>query len=169
MTHWKEFEDLPYIGFYSVADGKEIVATIKSIVKEKVVGVGGTKKMCRVCHFEENIKPMILNSSHCKVLTRITGTWDIEQWVGYKIQIYGDPKVKFAGETTGGLKIREKLVKAKEICAKCEDCGKDIQPRSGMTSQQFAEYTKANCGKAVCYECAMKISEANKEKKNGAE
>ena len=167
MPHYKELLDCPYLGAYSFFDIKgDIVATIKEIKKEEVVGEFGKKVNKPVCYFVENIKPMVLNSTNMKIITKLYKTPDYKNWKGKKIQIYVDPKVKYKGETTGGIRIREKVVYTDQPCVKCEECDGEIKPRSGMTSQQFAEYTKKNCGKAVCYDCAKRISKANKESTN---
>lgn len=167
-THWKSLTNPNYLGSYSFEDGKDIIGTIKVIRNEIVTGPGGQKEECTICHFVENMKPMILNKTNMKTMAKLFGTPYVEDWPGHKFQIYVDPKVRFGKEVTGGLRIRNKVIDAASN-VKCEECGADIKPRSGMTSQQFAEYTKKACGKAVCYECAMKISEANKEKQSGAE
>lgn len=165
-THWKSLTNPNYLGSYIFEDGKDIVGTVKVIRNEIVTGPGGQKEECTICHFEENMKPMILNKTNMKTMAKLFGTDYVEDWSGKKFQIYVDPKVRFGKEVTGGLRVRTKAPNENGICVKCELCRKDILPRSGMNSQQFADYTKNACGKAVCYECAKKISEANKEKQN---
>lgn len=166
-THWKSLTNPNYLGSYSFEDGKDIIGTIKAIRNEIVTGPCGQKEECTICHFVENMKPMILNKTNMKTMAKLFSTPYIEEWNGKKFQIYVDPKVRFGKEITGGLRIRDiKFDSAVTPCVKCEDCGADIKPRRNMTSQQFADYTKNACGKAVCYECAKKISEANKEKQN---
>lgn len=163
-THWKALTNPNYLGSYSFEDGKDIIGTIKVVRNELVTGEGGRKEECTICHFVEPLKPMILNKTNMKTIAKLFKTPYVEEWAGQKIQIYVDPKVKFGKEITGGLRVRDKIIKVDNTCVKCEECGKDIQPRSGMTSLQFAEYTKVNCGKAVCYDCAIKVAAAKKER-----
>lgn len=156
-THWKKLTNPNFLGSYAFEDGKDIVVTIKSVGNEVVTGENGRKEECTVCHFYEDVKPLILNVTNMKTITKLLGTPFVEEWAGHKIQIYVDPKVKFGHEITGGLRIRKKLPSAQpENLPKCEECGKDIQPVGSMTGAQIAGYTKDKYGKALCSACATK-------------
>lgn len=109
LTHWKK--DLPndFIGSYMMpTDGSDIILTIKKVQIEKVPGTDGTKKDCLVAHFKENVKPMILNRTNSKVITKLYNTPFIEQWENKSIQIYS-AKVKAFGDLTDALRIRDFL------------------------------------------------------------
>lgn len=161
MTHWKKLTNPNYLGAYSIENNQDIILTIKYVQEETVIGTDGKKDDCVVCHFEENVKPMILNATNMKTITKLYSSPYIEDWAGKKIQI-GIEKVKAFGEVVEALRIRKKapVVEQNE---KCEVCGNDIMPSNGMTSKQFAEYTKSNCGQAVCKSCAKKIAQVQKE------
>jgi hypothetical protein len=109
-THWKKQFNYDYLGSYSLPDGRDVVLTIKSTKKEKVVGQNGKKEECFVCVFTEQgsidwIKPMILNRTNCKTITKLYGTPYIEEWAGKKVQI-GIERVSAFGDLTDALRIR---------------------------------------------------------------
>lgn len=163
-THWKSLTNPNYLGSYAFERGQEMICTIKVVKNEMVTGEGGKKKECTVCYFTENVKPMILNKTNMKSITKLTGTPYVEEWAGHKIQIYVDPKVKFGRETTGGLRVREKVMISSGI--KCERCGNDIKPAGDMSDTEVANYTRERFGKQICSVCARKITEEAKQNAN---
>jgi len=105
-THWKKLTNPNYIGAYCMPpDGSDVILTIDKVVREMVVGEGGKKEECTVAHFSEKSKPMILNRTNCKTITKIYATPYIEEWKGRKIQIYTG-QTKVAGEVVDCLRIR---------------------------------------------------------------
>lgn len=107
LTHWKKELPNDYIGAYMMpVDGSDIVLTISKVKTEKVPGSDGSKKDCLVAYFKENVKPMILNRTNAKTITKVYNTPFIEQWEGKQIQIY-TAKVKAFGEQTDALRIRD--------------------------------------------------------------
>lgn len=105
-THWKKNFNYDYLGAYSLPEGKDIVVTIKSIKKEKITGTGGKKEECTVCYFNDSDKPMILNKTNCKIISKVYGTPYMEEWVGLKIQLFS-AKVDAWGDTTEALRVRD--------------------------------------------------------------
>ena len=107
-THWKLLTNPNYLGAYSLdPDKQEITLTIKSVTKELVKGTDGKEDQCTVAHFQEGGKPMILNKTNCKMITRLYETPYIEEWTGAQITIYA-AKVKAFGDTVDALRIRDK-------------------------------------------------------------
>lgn len=158
MTHYKMLMNTNYLGSYSLEDGNDIVLTIRSVQKEAVVGADGKKEDCIVCHWVENEKPMILNSTNCKTIAKLLKTPYIEEWNGHKIQI-GSERVRAFGDVVDALRVRSSLPKTVKIV--CEQCGSDITASHGMTAEQVATYTAKKYGKKLCIECAKK--EATKD------
>jgi hypothetical protein len=121
-THWKKLVNPNYLGSYSLNPGQELILTIKSVVREMVIGDKGKKQECTVVYFQENVKPMILNRLNSKVITKIYGTPYIEDWAGKKIQIFSD-LIEAFGEMVEALRIRpfepkiEKLTLTQEMPA----------------------------------------------------
>lgn len=154
-THWKKLTNPDYLGAYALEDGKDVVLTINHVREEVVTGTGGKKDNCVVCHFAENVKPMILNATNMKTITSLLGTPYIEDWSGKKIQI-GVEKVKYAGDLVDALRVRKFLPAVKAF--KCESCGKNILARGNMDAAGMAKYTKQKYGKALCADCATQIA-----------
>ena len=160
MAHWKKMFNPDYLGAYSIEGGKDIIGTIESVQVEKVTGTGGKKEDCTVCRFVEDIKPMILNKTNCKTISKIYKTPDTDNWIGKKIQIYATT-TKLAGEIVECLRIRDKEPQAEKVAQiPCEECGVLIGPSHGMTAEQFADYSKKNTGKVMCLDCMRKLKES---------
>lgn len=157
LTHWKKLTNPDYLGAYALEDGKDIILTISSIREETVTGPDGKKDTCPVCRFaERGVKPMVLNATNMKMITKLFNTPYIENWVGKKIQI-GVKKVKAYGDIVDALRVRDFLpVENNAALPKCESCGKEIQPAGGMTGEQVAKYTADKYGQALCAACAAK-------------
>ena len=157
-THWKKFMNKEYLGSWDLPDGQDIIATIKSAGPEKVIGADGKKEDCFVIHFTDVEKPMIANTTNCKMISKILGSNYIEDWLGKKIQI-GTEKVRAFGDVVDALRVRDiKVAEANPVF--CEECGQQIQSAYGMTPDQLAAYTKKQYGKQLCAVCATKAKEA---------
>ena len=161
--HWRQLTNPNYLGAYSLTPGQEIIATIKNVVNEMVVGPDGKKEECIVAHFmEKDVKPMILNSTNCKTIQKLYKTPYIEDWQGRKIQIYAD-MVKAFGEIVEALRIRPNIPKQAEPNStepiKCADCEEEITAFGKMSAAQMAQYTYQKYGKSVCSDCATKLAQ----------
>ena len=161
-THWKSLTNPNYLGSYAFENHQDMVCTIKVVRNEVVTGEGGRKEECTVCYFVENVKPMILNKTNMKTISKVAGSPFIEDWSGHKIQIYVDPKVRFGKEITGGLRIRPN-VSFGVSNIKCESCGNEIKPAGSMNAEQTAHYTRQKYGKQLCAACATKLAQEGKQ------
>ena len=153
LTHWKKLENNDYLGSYALLPGTDLVAQIKSVWQEDVFNPSsGGKESCTVVHFVDNsIKPMILNVTNCKTISKLYDTPYIEQWAGRYISIY-IAKVKAFGETVDALRIRTKIPTIKQF--KCECCGSVITGTSSKSAEEIAAMGKSNYGKELCLKCA---------------
>ena len=159
MPHWKRLINPDYLGAYSLDSGNDMILTIKSIGRETITGTGGKKEECPVCHWHENQKPMILNTTNLKTIAKMYGS-DYDQWPGKRVQIYAST-TKFGGDVVECLRIRKDP--PEEVKIPCEECGQMIQPAFSMNATQLAAYTKKKYGKNLCAECAK----AKKEETDG--
>lgn len=105
--HWRKHDNPDYLGAYALKPDEEPVLTIKSVGYELVTGEGGKKEECRVAHFKENVKPMIVNATNCKTITKLSGTPNIHEWPGVRIQVFA-ATTKLKGEEVECLRIRPK-------------------------------------------------------------
>lgn len=157
MTHWKKLTNPNYLGAYSIEDGKDLILTIDRVINEMVTGTDGKKEECVVAYFRENVKPMILNTTNMKTISKVYGTPYIEDWHNKKIRV-GIEKVKAFGEVVEALRVRkEKPQDEKYIC---ETCGAKIQGYGSKSAETMAAYTKQKYGKALCSQCATKLAQS---------
>lgn len=108
LTHWKKLHNPNYLGAYALEPDKDLIVTIKDVRRECVKGEDGKEEECTVAHFKDSgVKPMVLNSTNCKTITKLYGTPYIEEWSGRSIQIYATTVSAF-GEKVEALRIRPK-------------------------------------------------------------
>jgi hypothetical protein len=115
-THWKKLTNPDYLGAYSLMTGEtpiDLTVTITGVGRQTVTGADGKKDECTVATIA-NQKPLILNATNCKTITKIYGTPHIEDWIGKQITLYV-AKVKIAGDTVDALRIRPTAPKLPEL------------------------------------------------------
>lgn len=83
----------------------QITVTIQSVSQDKVKGADGKDSLCIVAKTAET-KPIILNKTNCKTITKVLGTPVVERWVGQKI-IVGVGKVKAFGDIVDALVVQK--------------------------------------------------------------
>ncbi len=148
-----------YLGSYDLYDlpKPEINVTIQRIATEKIVSSRGEEN-ATVCYFAEEYKPLILNVTNKKRLSRLFKTNDTEKMCGKYITV-GVEKVKAFGKISDALRIKETLPVRKQVAEqKCADCGAVIQGIGNLNSEQMAQYTLKKFGRGLCAQCATKES-----------
>lgn len=161
MTHWKKLSNPDYLGAYAFEQGQEMTLTIASVKQEMVTGADGKSEECIVARFKENVKPMILNATNCKAISKLYKTPYIEEWAGKQV-IIRVQQVKAFGDLVDALRIKPEIpAKAPEF--KCGECGKVLKPYGNMNARALADYTRQNYGKVLCAECAQKAKDATKK------
>jgi hypothetical protein len=106
-THWKKLTHPDYIGAYELMDGgtnKELTVTITNVCRQQVQGADGKKEECTVAHLQ-GVKPMILNATNQKTMTKLFGSPFIEDWKGQRMTLYV-AKVKAFGDTVDALRVK---------------------------------------------------------------
>lgn len=162
-THWKKLGDPNFLGGFDFSDGEQKTLTIKSVENREAFNPGDKKKeTVRACIFVENVKPMILNSTNAKMLSKLYKSDFVEDWKGRKFTVHFDKSVKVAGVAVGGLRILPILPQTQGV-PKCQDCKKNITDAGKMNAQQMAAYTQNKYGKPLCAECATKLAQEQKK------
>lgn len=156
-THWKKLTNPNYLGSYAFDPGEEKIVTIDYVCQESVIGSEGRSDSCIVAHLKDE-KPLILNKTNCKAISKLLNTPYIEEWAGHRITLTVQ-KVKAFGEDTDAVRVKPKL--PGEIC---EECGKEIRAGSGRSAAEILDLSIEKYGKKLCLECAKKHKE---ELKNG--
>jgi hypothetical protein len=109
VTHWKKLTNPKFIGAYDLQPGQEVKVTIKSVAVEMVKGNDGKEEQCIVAQLEGAKKPMILNKTNCKIISRVLDTPYIENWAGKQIIIYS-AKVSAFGQEMEALRVKNQRV-----------------------------------------------------------
>ena len=167
-THWKQLQNNDWIGAYALQDGQDLTLTIDKAMQEQVTGNNGKREMCLTVHWlERDYKPMIVNRTNAKTITKVTGSPYIEDWHGKAITLYVDT-TRLGGDIVECLRVRPYAPKQPKQTATahtdliCEGCGKPIQAAYGMSAENVAESTAKKYGKRLCADCAT--AEAGKAK-----
>ena len=160
LTHWKKLTNPDYLGAYALEPNQDLIVTIKSVANEVVTGTDGKKETCSVMRFVENVKPMVLNATNSKTISKLLKTPYIEEWSGRKIQLYVEAGVKAFGDVVDALRVRPFLPVEKEL--KCANCGKTIEGIGKSSAEVVAKHTLNKYGMMLCSECATKLANATK-------
>lgn len=159
-THWKQLQNNDWIGAYALTDGQDLTLTIDKAMQEQVTGNNGKREMCLTVHWvERDYKPMIVNRTNAKTITKVVGSPYIEEWHGKAITLYVDT-TRLGGDIVECLRIRpyppkqtKQTATAKEKLV-CSECGKEIKSEFGLTPEQIAESTTQKYGRMLCGSCA---------------
>ncbi len=110
LTHWKKLQNPLYLGSYDFQPSEERIVTVKDVKREMVKGQEGTEEHT-IVYFTDNYKPMIMNATNSKMLTKLAESPYVEKWIGtsFKLVVV---KIKAFGEFMDALRIKsEKVVK----------------------------------------------------------
>ena len=136
--------------------------TIGSINSKETIVTHEGKSTKAVVHWVEKEKSMILNVARAKAIQKATGSPWMDDWIGKKVQLYIDNKVKAFGEIVSAVRVRPfapKVQQKQEVKSDaeliCEECGKPIPAQFGMTPAQIAENTLQKFGRRLCGSCAQ--------------
>lgn len=171
-THWREIIENPYLAGDDLFDenGKlpDIVATIKEVAKELVMDPNSKKEeQCMILHFREShIKPMLVNVTNAKAISKVIGSKYIEDWVGKQIQI-GTEKVKAFGEIWDALRVKPYQPRVAPTPTQqapaaptCADCKQVILDQPGAPARNIAAATNQKYGRPLCFDCSQKVKAA---------
>lgn len=150
--HWRNLTDCDHLRAELFAPKEKKVLTIKDIKREKLTSQNGAVEEKPVAHFEEDVLPMVLNVTNCKMIEKLYGTGNIYEWVGKKIQVVAT-KTKVAGELVPCLRIENVVPTTNEAKYFCSVCGKEISKATYEGS--IKKYGKAFCSKE-CLEADTK-------------
>lgn len=108
VTHWKKLTNPNYIGAHDFQPNQELTVTIEAITNELVKCFDGKsikEESCIVAKIKGAKKPLILNRTNCKIISRNFDTSYIEEWIGKSITLYV-AKVKAFGEFVDAIRIK---------------------------------------------------------------
>lgn len=105
-THFKKLRNPSYIGSYELMVGTnsvELNVTIERAIKEMVQN--GDKKEEAMVIYLKGHKPMIVNSTNAKNISKALNSPYIEDWVGKDITLYV-AKIRAFGENVDALRVK---------------------------------------------------------------
>ena len=109
-THYRKVFKSDHLGIADLEDfkeeGKQLVFTISQVKQQIGVAVAGRKGNFNIAYFVEDIKPLVLNATNSKVLSKITGSVFVQDWQNVTVELYIKTDVKMKGETVGGVRIK---------------------------------------------------------------
>ena len=108
--HWKKTTNPTYLGSWDFDDGKDMIVTIKDVGLKTIQSQQGTEEKT-VMEFEGGVKPLILNTTNMKAISKALGTPYLDGWVGKDIQLYTEMVSAF-GSSTMAVRVREFAPKA---------------------------------------------------------
>ena len=162
-THWREIKQTEYLGGHDLSDGKggfkEIAVTIKRAMKKKVQDIQGDSTDELVLEFADKTKPMIVNVTNARAITKLAGSPHIEDWAGKEIVI-GTTKVKAFGEVHDALRVRPYPPKKQAPTVLCVECNKPIAPHKGAPVETIIAKSTEELGAPTCIPCWNKLKEA---------
>lgn len=82
-------------------EGGKVTFTVSRVVPEEI---GQSKELLPVVYFHEDPRGLVLSGAKYNTLAQSFGSRDTDLWIGKKVVVFIDWKVKFRG-VAGGLKI----------------------------------------------------------------
>lgn len=154
-THWKKLDNPDYLGAYAFQPGEKKVLEIASVGTNMVFNPSGQKKEeCTVVKFKNvGVKPLILNTTNAKTISKIHNSAYIEDWVGKMITVYV-ARVKAFGDVVDAVRIEAKVPDLERFI--CTDCGKDVCGAGGKSAKEVASIGEQEYGRILCIAC-MKV------------
>ena len=114
-THFKKLRNPNYVGSWDLADNDgnyvDKIVTIAETKKEMVHDGKGGQEECTVVKLKET-KPMVANATNLRMISKITGSPYIEDWIGEQIMLTVQ-KVKAFGEYHDAIRVKKPVVSAK--------------------------------------------------------
>ena len=102
--------------FGNYLNKNDIVKDTQVKVKEvKVELVGQDQEKKAVLYFESLDKGLTVNRTNGDTIAEITGTREVEGWVGSEFILFFEPTVIYAGKKTGGIRIKPLVEVSKQV------------------------------------------------------
>ena len=91
MTNWRTAKPSPHLAAADL-DGKDMDVVVTSVVQGEVEGENGRKENCNIATIsvagKQCRKTLVLNTTNCKTLAKLSNSNQIESWVNIPITLY---------------------------------------------------------------------------------
>lgn len=119
LTHYRKVFKSDHLGCADLEEfqesGSNLIFTIKCVRQERGAKVAGRKIDANIAYFQESIKPLVLNATNSKTLSKLADSCFVENWSNISVQLYIDPSATMKGEVVGGVRISPNPVKLKQM------------------------------------------------------
>jgi len=122
QTHYRKIFKSDHLGVADLEEyleqGSPLIFTISHVRQEMNAKVAGKKINANIAYFEENIKPLVLNATNSKTMSKLVGSCFVENWQNVNVQLYIDRDARLMGEVVGGVRVSPKVIRAQkpEVC-----------------------------------------------------
>ena len=110
-THYRAVAKSDHLSSADLEDmiekGSDLIFKIKEVKQIFGARVAGKKIDANIAYFHEKIKPLVLNSTNGKVVSKFANSGFIEDWANISIELFIDHNVKLKGATVDGVRIRK--------------------------------------------------------------
>jgi hypothetical protein len=113
--HWKRATGAKFLGAWDFEEGSTPVVKIEKVTEEEVMNLDGKKEPCIIMYFE-GCKPMILNKTNMKSISKSVGSAKFEDWLGNEVTLF-TCQVKAFGDTVDAIRIKPTKPKKKVLPA----------------------------------------------------
>lgn len=160
-THWKKIVSDPhYLGEADFQEGEEKILTIRHVTEAETVVSAEGKAQKAVVHFAEpGIKPLVLNVTNSKSISKVAKSPYFEDWAGVRIQLYIEQGVKAFGDVVNAVRVRPRAPRQTAPIPPCAECGGEIVAAMGMDAALVVARTAKRYGVSLCATCAKKRKE----------
>jgi hypothetical protein len=109
--NWSDFSESKYLRKEDL--DRPILVTIKGFTKENVARDGEPPQVKVVMHFQEAVKPMVVNPTNAELIRRACGVMGPpSDCIGHLIVLFRDDTVTMGGKPVGGIRVRAPKKKA---------------------------------------------------------
>tara|TARA_R110002020_G_scaffold218594_3_gene426491 strand:+ start:1728 stop:2252 length:525 start_codon:yes stop_codon:yes gene_type:complete len=121
-NHYRKVFKSDHLSSYDLEDfqeeGRPLDFTIKHVQQEMNVKVAGKKINANIAYFVEPIKPLVLNATNSKIISKMVGSNFVQDWNDLPIELYIQKGISFGKETVQGIRIKEekpKIITDKDV------------------------------------------------------
>lgn len=154
-THWREFHPTEYIGSHNFEPNEEKILTIQRAAHERVNDGKGKVEDCLVVHWKEKEKPMIVNVTNSKAISKVANSPYIEEWTGTKVTLF-TMEVSAFGEMVEAVRVRQTAPKITKPALTPESDKWEKAVKSVADGDTTIERIKASYKLSTKDEAAMK-------------
>jgi len=114
-THYRRVFKSDHLSSYDLEDFEEqkkpLIFTIKEVKQEWNTKIAGKTANANICYFKEDVKPLVLNATNSKIVSKLCNSPMVEDWKDVKIQLYILRNIRFGKDNVQGIRIMDKIIK----------------------------------------------------------